>query len=230
MKKIEQILKIYDYAIELVKQGNYEDRIRELRERIEQQYYKSITVETFFREYVWVVFTSGFREHIVRKYWKEITKMLYNFRPEKVREMTIEHLLVESPIKNRQKLKAILEVSKKLTSEWLAPIHNATSWKNIQDLFLSKEEFDKKKKKLPYIAEVTVFHLMRNIGVNCFKCDTHIEKLSQRLNINPEVIFDTIINHKKEKYIGIADYILWRGCEMLNGGPEELVDKALEGI
>jgi len=69
---------------------------------------------------------------------------------------------------------------------------------------------------------------MRNLGVDCFKPDRHIENLANELDVEMSEIFDEIVGAKLQDYIGSADFILWRSCATL-GSAKELVDRALNG-
>ena len=213
----EKTLRLFDYAKRLVLEYDYKDQIKWLVNLLEHQIYKEITMPNFFREYVWVVFTTGFKADIIRKHWPKITDTLSDFNINEVRKMSAEWLLENLPIKNKAKCNAIYKTSTLLNDEWLESIKNADNWKLIKDTLI----------KLPFIGKVTVWHLMRNIGVDCFKPDRHIERLSSLLNIQPKILFEIIIHSKHEKYVGVADYILWRACATL-GNADRLLNYAIK--
>lgn len=198
------ILRIFDNALVLVKTQGYEEDITRLKQRLRHKIYNHITSQIFFREYVLVVFTSGFKARYVKKHWESIRAMTCDFDPEKLKERTFEELLEESPIKNKSKLKGLLKASKIITEKWWNGIQSLESWESVM----------LKLRKLPYIGEVTVYHIMRNIGFDFFKPDRHIENLAEIVGISDKKMFETIQSNREEDFVGVIDYILWQACEL----------------
>jgi len=211
----EKILKIYNYAKIIVKRAGFDPYLIYIRDLLGKDFYKFISLNEFFKQYVWVVFTSGFNASIVRKNWGLIKNVLYGLNVEKVCKMNETELFERIPIKNKLKICSIINGSKIITNSWLNDIRNANDFEVIK----------KKLIELPHISNVTVYHLMRNIGIDCFKPDRHITNLSNKLNLDTRIIFKIIIKNKREKYIGLADYILWRASSLL--GVENLIQYAL---
>lgn len=210
------VMKVYRYANRLVMHHGYEDQINWLEDLLKEQPYKSIGWQQFFTEYTWVVFTCGFRADIVRKYWEDIRTALRDFDIRQVREMNFETLLENMPIKNKQKIRAIIKTSHMIDEEWFKSLRSSKSWQEVRDVLI----------KLPFIGNVTVWHIMRNLGVDCFKPDRHIENLASLLKMDSGMVFQ-IITGETETYIGVADYILWRACATL-GSASSLVEHALK--
>lgn len=203
-EKDAKILNIHDYALRLIEKHGYTEDVEYLRELLSNPLYEKMTMEQFFRQYIWVVFTCGFRARTVKRKWNGIEKMVCDFNPQEVNKKNFDQLLDESPIKNEAKLKGILKTSRLISDEWIKDIRNA-----------SINEVKEKLKDLPYIGAVTVYHLMRNIGFDVFKPDRHIENLASELEVADEKLFETVIENRDEKYIGVVDYVLWRACEVL---------------
>jgi hypothetical protein len=208
---------IYDCAEELVRSLGYGPHIEALKELLEDEIYREVGVREFFREYTWVVFASGFRADIVRSKWRAIRNMLGEFDPAFVRKRGYEKLLEDSPIKNRNKVRALLKGSLIITEAWVEEL------RGIED----PEELRARLRALPYIGEVTVWHLMRNLGVDVFKPDRHINNLSELLGTDPEGLFEQIVEAGRADYTGVADYILWRACASL-GGAQALVERTYD--
>jgi len=186
-----------------------------IRDLLGKDFYKFISLNEFFKQYVWVVFTSGFNASIVRKKWGLIKNVLYGFNVEKVCKLNEEELFERSPIKNKLKICSIIKGSQIITNSWINDIRNAND----------SEVIKKKLIELPHISNITVYHLMRNIGIDCFKPDRHITNLSNKLNLDTRTIFNIIIKNNREEYIGLADFILWRASSLL--GVETLIQYAL---
>ena len=203
---VEEVLKIYNYAKKVVKKAGFDDYFIYINNLLGNSFNRHLTLQEFFKQYVWVVFTCGFNASIVRKNWDAIKHMLYDFNVRKVREMTVEKLSEKSPIKNRLKVSSIIKGSQIITNEWLDDIRFAKY----------SEEIKGKLIKLPHISDVTVYHLMRNIGIDCFKPDRHIINISSKINLDPNELFNIIIKTGREKYIGLADFILWKAASILS--------------
>lgn len=93
----------------------------------------------------------------------------------------------------------------------------------IDDSFINKvhriknaEDAKRLFKTLPFIGEVTVYHIMRNIGIDCFKPDRHIVNIREELEISSEDLFKIILSEQLEKYIGVIDHILWRASATIH--------------
>lgn len=201
----EQILRIYDYAKRVVLKAGLQNYISYIEKLLDKNFLDSLSLNDFFKQYVWVVFTCGFNASVVRKNWSGIRNVLHDFDLKKVKNISEEKLLETIPIKNPLKIASIIKTSKILSKSWLDRIKTAVSWEDVERKLLD----------LPHIGKTTVCHLMRNIGFDCYKPDRHIINLSAALNVPPEEIFQIIIDSGKEKYIGLADHILWRASSLL---------------
>jgi hypothetical protein len=219
MKKItlsNKVLKIYDYAKMVNLAAGYDDYIIYIENLIQQNYYKSLTPQKFFKQYTWVVFTCGFNASVVREHWNNIKKVLFEFDIGKVKALSDEELLLRIPIKNKKKVASIIRASQIITENWLSKIKTASCPEEIKSILL----------ELPHIGGVTIYHLMRNIGIDCFKPDRHIVNIAKSLNSEPEEIFNIIIQSGKERFVGLADHVLWRASSIL--GVEKLIEDALK--
>ncbi|MFO8017429.1 MAG: hypothetical protein R6U96_02240 [Promethearchaeia archaeon] len=214
-----QIINLYEYAKNLVQNSGYREYIHTLTELLEKKPYKTIDSSKFLREYTWVVFSCGFKADTVRKYWSEIQKMLFNFNVKKIRKLTFEEMLNKCPIKNERKVTAIYKTCRDLDKQFLAKIAHLDSEKEAKELF----------KSLPFIGDITVFHIMRNLGIDCYKPDRHIKNLAKTLGIEEKKIFNILLSKKKVKYVGIADFILWRASACLNSA-QKLVEYAQKDL
>lgn len=201
-----QILDVYECAKEITHKSGYIDNINHLQHLMDKKPYKSITIDNFLREYLWVVYTCGFKADTVRKHWNQIKKMSCEFDISKTKEYSFEELLELSPIKNKKKVKAIKKSCEIINDTFIHKIHN------IQD----QNDAKKLLKTLPFIGEVTVYHIMRNIGIDCFKPDRHIVHIKEELGISGEQLFNTILSECEEEFIGVIDHILWRASATIH--------------
>jgi hypothetical protein len=209
---------IYAFAREAVDRLGYGEQVSRLESLLEDPPLTEMDAPQIFREYAWVVFTCGFRADVVRSKWGEVGEMLFGFEPARVRESTFEELLESSPIKNRQKVRALREASEVVTEEWVSELRGLGEPDQVRSRL----------RELPFVGEVTVWHLMRNLGVDCFKPDRHIVSLAGLLGREPAELFERLSDCGAERFTGVADYVLWRACASL-GSARELVRRAERG-
>ncbi len=145
--------------------------------------------ETFYFEYVYVVLNAGMKEQIARKIYDKFCKDLdFNL---------IGHL---------GKRQAIL------TGSW-----NYKVWFNSLQMLKTDEERIEYLKTLPWIGDITKYHLARNIGIDCVKPDRHLVKLAERFGCaNPYEMCQTIQKSTGER-LGVVDVVLWRYCNLTGG-------------
>jgi len=205
-KLTNQVLDVYECAKEITLNCGYMENIQHLKHLMEKKPYKTIGIKDFVREYLWVVFTCGFKADTVKKHWNQIKQMCCDFDISETNKYTFEELLELSPIKNKKKVKAIKQSCEIIDDSFIEKIHN------LQNAEQAKEFF----KTLPFIGEVTIYHIMRNMGIDCFKPDRHIVHIKEELGISGEELFDIIVSECKEEYIGVIDHILWRASATIH--------------
>lgn len=201
-----KVLEVYEYAKEITQQTGYLKNIEHLKDLMEKKPYKTINSDVFLREYLWVVFTCGFKADTVKKYWTQIKSMCCDFDISKTREFSFDELLEMSPIKNKKKIRAVKKSCEIIDDSFINEVHN------IEDVEAAKSLL----KKLPFIGEVTVYHIMRNIGIDCFKPDRHIVNIKEELGISGQNLFNIILSECEEEFIGVVDHILWRAAATIH--------------
>lgn len=144
--------------------------------------FEKCTSETFFFEYVYVVLNAGMKEQIARKIYEKFCKDLdIN---------TIGHL---------GKRKAI-DTS----------IGNYKMWFNSLQLLHTDNNRIEYLAGLPWIGNITKYHLARNIGIDCVKPDRHLVRLVEYFSFKtPLDMCLEVQKHTKER-LGVIDVILWR--------------------
>lgn len=144
------------------------------------------TSEAFFFEYVYVVLNSGMREQIARKIYDKFCENL-NFD-------TIGHL---------GKRVAIRTLSHNYPGHFL----------NIKMLKTDQERIEYLA-TLPWIGNITKYHLARNIGIDCIKPDRHLVRLAEQFGFKtPQEMCKTIQDQTGQR-LGVIDVILWRYCNL----------------
>lgn len=202
----DQILDVYEYAKDIMLKCGYRENIRHLKQLMKKKPYKTIEIKDFVREYLWVVFTCGFKADTVKKHWNQIKKMSCDFDISEINKYSFEELLELSPIKNKKKVKAVKQSCEIIDNSFVKKIHELQNADDAKELL----------KTLPFIGEVTIYHIMRNIGIDCFKPDRHIVHIKEELDISGDQLFKTILSECEEEYIGVIDHILWRASATIH--------------
>jgi 3-methyladenine DNA glycosylase Tag len=174
------------------------------------QYYDSlspmkITSTEILAELSWVVYSSGFRHNIVKKYWHAISQAFQGFDVTKVaslcKDLESEARWISRDCGFNNVRKAmwciqnacrILELdSEKRTLGGLAGYFMELSRKDICDLVglapLLVEEF-----RFKGIGNTTIFHLMKNLGIDVFKPDIHVRRILAKLGLIHEENASTV--------------------------------------
>ena len=143
--------------------------------------------DSFFYEYVYVVLASGFRAKIAARLCPLIVKCEGDM--EKMTEI----------FRNQRKLNAISEIWKK-KENWSEFRATLTTVDSLADL--------------PFIGNITKYHLARNIGLmSCAKPDVHMvrwccEKFGKEDEALVGKVTDAIAKRKGKKQ-GTVDFALW---------------------
>jgi 3-methyladenine DNA glycosylase Tag len=190
---------LWKSAIEFLKKKGYKDEIK---------YYKNIkppkTMDEFLSEYAWVVFASGFKVKTLEMKWKGIERVFFNFNVEKIVQVVKKDpkyfYKIRMPINNKRKINAIVETAEIIKRE---------GYKKFLDI--------EKMRELPFIGEVTKFHLARNLGLDVGKPDRWMIRLAKKLGFSPN---ENGVKDMLKKFqsatgekIGVIDIVLWRACE-----------------
>ena len=143
--------------------------------------------DDFFYEYVYVVLASGFKGKIAAR----LTPKLVECHGDMDKMLEI--------FKNTKKLNSIKKVWD-MKNDW---DELRKSFKTVDDLV-----------KLPYIGDVTKFHLARNIGLlSCAKPDLHLCKWVEKITGNNDEktvsMVTQAIADKLERKQGTVDFALW---------------------
>jgi hypothetical protein len=161
----------------------------------------AISESGFLREYAWVVLNSGFRESVVRKHFDYISLSFCDWESAQAisenADVCVDCAL--SVFGHRKKLEAIVSTAKLISRsgfEWFRSSVEADSLAVLG--------------ALPYIGNVTKWHLAKNIGLDVAKPDRHLVRLAKRFG------YTTVHNMCQEIFeqcgdrVAIADLILWR--------------------
>ncbi|MGV9141332.1 MAG: hypothetical protein ACOC1X_00175 [Promethearchaeota archaeon] len=82
-------------------------------------------------------------------------------------------------------------------------------------------------KSLPFIGDVTKYHLARNIGLNFAKPDRHMVKIAQFFGFHDVQTFCENVSKYTEDEINVIDYVFWRFAN-LNPIYLEILEKIIK--
>ena len=142
---------------------------------------------TFFKEYVYVVLNAGMREQVARKIFNRFIHSNHDF----------------SIIGHKGKREAIKVACGDYTT-WYKDL------KCIEDDRARIEYL----KKLPWIGDITKYHLARNIGIDTVKPDRHLVRLAEQFGFKTPMDMCLKIQESTHERLGVIDVILWRSCNL----------------
>jgi hypothetical protein len=142
--------------------------------------------DSFARQALWVILCSGFKEQAARVIEAKIYKALRQGK-------SIDNIGHKSKAKA---IKYILDNKERLFKEYRA----------AED----KIEF---LKSLPWIGDITKYHLAKNLGIDTAKPDRHLVRIAAQYGKSP---FDLCEELAKQKGCRVAtvDYVLWRAANL----------------
>jgi hypothetical protein len=174
-----ELLQFYFNAYEHVVEAGYEREI----EWCANIRFKDITIDDFFREYVWAVLNAGMREQAARSiFLKYIETMDTNVIRHDGKRKAIEHVLDNC----------------KMYYDKLLSSDNKIEW------FVT----------LPWIGDITKYHIARNLGIDAVKPDRHLVRLAERFGYETPLKMCEAIKGETSERLGVIDVVLWRYCNL----------------
>jgi len=160
--------------------------------------------QDFLRQYVHVVYCSGFKYSVVVKRWEEIEHAWCGFDPFEIRDNMDRCKEQASKIINHKgKIKAIAE-----TSVWLTKITGTYLTQFILDAQKKIDIF----KRLGYIGDITKYHLGICMGFDIIKPDVHVQRIADYYDMDPFKMCEEL-SEKTGLSKRMVDAILWRAAE-----------------
>lgn len=143
--------------------------------------------DDFAGEAIWVILCSGMKEQIARKISDKVWGAIRAGKP------------VRSVFGHDGKAAAI-----------------ETIWRDRENLFYSfglandKVEFCL---RLPWIGNITKWHLAKNYGVDCAKPDIHLTRLADHYGTTPANLCAVLAEASGDR-IATVDLVIWRACNL----------------
>ena len=187
MKK--DLIKFYNFAKKVCISEGFKEEIQ----LVEERKFDQIGSEDFFREYAWVVISSGISNKAATSVFRKLME-------------TRDIDAVKHPGKNKALKKADCDYLK---------------WFNLLQDCKTDDEKIKYIQTLPYMGPATSFHFARNLGIDCAKPDRHLQRIAyhfgyiERIGVHQLYDVQTMCSDISEKTgdrIGTVDIVLWRFC------------------
>lgn len=142
----------------------------------------------FGMEACWVILNSGFRYSVAEPIWRK------KIRPALISEGKIgdEHFRGRKQISINDTWSRRVE----LLTGWQCSGH-AVSW--LAD-------------NVSGIGQVTMYHLAKNLGVDCIKPDRHLLRLAKLSSETPKMLGDRLSQATGDR-LAVVDTVLWRAAE-----------------
>ena len=155
-----------------------------------------LTPRRLFAEVCWIGYASGFRYTIVERYWPRISKALYGFDVYRVASLEgstgegARRICRLSGFGNLSKASWCIENAKRISSleqRWadtggIRGFFESISQQPIESVVTEAPQIVRML-GLKGIGETTVFHLMKNVGIDIFKPDIHVRRLLANMGL-----------------------------------------------
>jgi len=145
----------------------------------------------FMWEAIWVVVNSGMKNQIARNIMKDIQRNEASGRRRKPIIEIFKHkgkaAAIESFIKDRDRMFAEYQKANK-------PIEYLNS--------------------LPYIGEITKFHLAKNLGIQTPKPDRHLVRIAKDFGYEDPFVMVFDVSEGVGESVATVDTVLWRACNL----------------
>lgn len=153
------------------------------------------TAEVLAREAIFVICNSGMKWTVARPIFDRIMPILYaNPRA----SLAVVEANVLTVFRHKGKVGAIAEI-----------------WRNRAAYFCNfKSTADKLAfcVALPWIGEITKFHLAKNLGVDCAKPDRHLQRIARHYKYTSVDALCRALAQKSGDRIATVDVVLWRAA------------------
>jgi hypothetical protein len=191
------LVEAYDLAKSIVVSSGFEDEIHWQK----NLHFENIDESTFLRESAWVIFCSGFSEKILRKKFPYISICFCDWESaeEIVRRSELCRETALQWFGNKAKIQAILKIASMINRDGFSNVKEEISRDPLRFL-----------RELPFIGEVTCWHLAKNLGIPVAKPDRHLVRIAKAAGFLNVQTICTNISEITGDSVPVVDLILWR--------------------
>ncbi len=171
-------------------------------ERASSVKFKDVSPDLFFTEYIWVVHATGFSAKAVSRFIHRLLEAYGSYEHLSRQGLEEIYARVLPVVNNKEKVKSVWKTSKLLFDGI-----SKDGWESYKSKNLYPVD---KLSSLPYIGNITKFHLGRNIGIlDCVKPDLHLVRMAGHWGFSDAVSMIKYMNVDYDYPLGIADMIAW---------------------
>jgi hypothetical protein len=199
----KQLASLYMTAKETIIDAGYADEI----DWQEQVVLDHLEESTFLRESAWVVLSSGFREAIVRRRFRQVSKAFLNWASARLiiskRKACRSDALVA--FSNSRKIDAIIEIVGRVDAEGIDSIEEKIRERGIEFI-----------REFPFMGPATSRHLAKNLGIAIVKPDRHLSRMAAKTGYDSaEKMCRTIADIVGDS-LSVVDVVIWRYATLTN--------------
>ena len=203
---LDRLVTLYLSAKEYVAYSGYDVEI-EWQASVELG---NVTETVFLQEAAWVVLSAGFRESVVRRCFRSLSRAFLDWESAEAivtnrGDCEREALAVFG---NRRKIDAITEIARRVAEEGIEHVKAEIQRKGVAYL----QEF-------PFVGPVTSFHLAKNLGIDVVKPDRHLVRMATLSGHESPFAMCSRVASAVGDSVAVVDLVLWRYAT-LNGAYE----------
>lgn len=167
------------------------------------------TETDLLREAAWVILCGGFREATVRRVFDHVSLCFFDWSSAaEITEVAASCITAACAVfNNRRKLSAIVNVARRIERVGFAELKHRIIGEPVIEL-----------RHFPYIGDVTVWHLAKNLGFDVAKPDRHLIRLARRHGFGDAHALCSALSHATGEPVRVVDLVLWRYAA---GWPED---------
>jgi hypothetical protein len=193
----KQLAWLYMTAKERVIEAGFADEI----DWQEEVTFDDLDEPTFLREAAWVVLSSGFREAVVRRRFREVSRAFFHWSSADLimtkRETCRSDAL--AAFGNHRKIDAILGIVERVAAEGIRTIRKEIGSRGIEFI-----------RELPFMGPTTACHLAKNLGVVLVKPDRHLTRIAVKTGYKSAERMCRTIAEVVGDSLSVIDIVIWR--------------------
>jgi len=163
--------------------------------------FDDLTEALFLHEYTWVVFSSGFRESVLRSKFRGLVKAFRGLTgaAEIVRHRRDCQRSALRVFGHHGKVTAVLSVCNLIGSDGFDSFRHQLETGSVE--FIDS---------LPFMGPATSYHLAKNIGLDVVKPDRHLVRIANASGFESPNDFCESINAVVGDALSVIDIVIWR--------------------
>lgn len=164
----------------------------------EKTRFESFSAINFLEQFTWVVLSTGMKNQVAQKMYDRLWS---------------EGI---GTVKYQKKKEAILAVHGRYEEHFEKIKSLPTVEEKIEYMY-----------NLPFIGNITKYHLAKNIGIDCAKPDRHLERIAGYFGYSNVQKFCKEISDKMGDRVNVVDVVIWRygNLEGTNSSAEEFFSR-----